>query len=366
MKKQLIAVITFMLLGALPALAQQRPVDKKATPETKRLLHNMAALLDKGIMLGHQDDLAYGMGWSYKTGESDVKRVTGQYPGVFGWELGRLEKDSSHNLDGVPFDSIPVYMKWVYENGGINTFSWHFNDPVTKATAWSSDPNTVKSIVPGGLHHAAYQAYLDKLAVYLHKIKNDKGEMIPLLFRPFHEHTGNWFWWGKSSCTPEDFKALWQFTVTYLRDVKHLHNLLYAYSAADFSTEQEYLERYPGDAFVDVLGFDAYCNKDVAYFVKDLDKRLGLLQKIAAAHHKVPALTEAGYVNIPQADWWTNTLLPVLGKYRMSYVLFWRNARKGGAYVPYHGQVSEADFVKFCKEPKIILLDKLKKAGVYK
>ena len=363
---KLLTIITAVLLGAIPTLAQQQPIDKKATPETRQLLHNMAALLDKGVILGHQDDLAYGMQWAYKPGESDVKRLTGQYPGVFGWELGRLEKDSTHNLDGVPFDSIAVYMKWVYENGGINTFSWHFNDPVTKATAWSTNPNTVKSIIPGGAHHAAYKAYLDKLAVYLHKIKDDKGEGIPLLFRPFHEHTGNWFWWGKSSCTPEEFKAIWQFTVTYLRDVKQLHNLLYAYSAADFATEKEYLERYPGDAYVDVLGFDAYCNKDVAHFVKDLNNRLSILQQIAAAHHKVPALTEVGNINTPQAEWWTKTFGPVLEKYKMSYALFWRNGPKEGAFIPYEGQVSAADFIKFATQPPVILLNRLQTTAVYK
>ena len=57
-------------------------------------------------MFGHQDDLAYGVGWKYEKGRSDIKDVTGDYPAVYGWELGHLEIDSPYNLDSVPFNTM--------------------------------------------------------------------------------------------------------------------------------------------------------------------------------------------------------------------------------------------------------------------
>lgn len=54
---------------------------------------------------------------------------------------------------------------------------------------------------------------------------------VPVLFRPWHEHTGSWFWWGEKLCTPEEYKALWHMTVDILRS-DGVDNALYAYSPA--------------------------------------------------------------------------------------------------------------------------------------
>ena len=261
------------------------PADKGATKQTQILYSNMQKLAQNKVIFGHQDDLAYGVGWAYQKGRSDIKSVIGSYPGLYGWELGHLELDSAKNLDGVPFKNIISYVKEVYSRGGINEFSWHFNDPVTDSTAWSKPTTTVKQIIPGGNHHQDYVKYLDKFAAFVSQLKGPNGEMIPVIFRPLHEHTGAWFWWGNKECTPEEFTALWRFTVDYLRKDKKLHNLLIGYSAADYATEQEYLERYPGDDYVDIIGFDAYMGKDADHFKKDLDNRYQILEKVAADHH---------------------------------------------------------------------------------
>ncbi len=129
---------------------QDLPSDKKATKETVNLYHNLKKLLNKGIMFGHQDDLAYGVGWKYVPGKSDVKEVTGDYPAVYGFELGRIELDHRVNIDSVPFDSMRNYIKTVYERGGVITLSWHLNNPLTGKTAWDPAEGTVASIFPGG------------------------------------------------------------------------------------------------------------------------------------------------------------------------------------------------------------------------
>ena len=100
---------------------------------------------------------------------------------------------------------------------------------------------------------------LDQIAEYNKTLIGKNGEQIPVIFRPWHEFDGDWFWWGKKYCTAEQFKELYRFTVTYLRDTCHVHNFLYAFSPdVNFTSEKEYLERYPGDEYVDIIAMDNY------------------------------------------------------------------------------------------------------------
>ncbi|MBC7848564.1 MAG: beta-mannosidase, partial [Chitinophagaceae bacterium] len=240
------------------AIAQELPIDPKATVETINLYRNLKKLMSKGIMFGHQDDLAYGYNWKYENGRSDIKDVTGDFPAVYGWELGRLELDQAVNLDSVPFDRMKQFIRDGYKRGGVITISWHLNNPLTGKTAWDPAPGTVVSILPGGEKHDLYKSWLDKVASFLNDLKGPANEFIPIIFRPFHELNGSWFWWGKNHCTPEQLILLYRFTVSYLRDEKNIHHLLYAFNTDRFTTQLEYLERYPGDAWVDVIGFDIY------------------------------------------------------------------------------------------------------------
>src|SRR4051812_24228249 len=147
------------------------PADKQATKETVALYHNLKRLLQKGIMFGHQDDLAYGVGWKYIPGKSDVKEVTGDYPAVYGWELGRLELDHAVNIDSVPFNKIQQYITDIYNRGGVITISWHLNNPLTGKTAWDPAPGTVASVLPGGEKNDAYKSWLDKVAAFIVSLK---------------------------------------------------------------------------------------------------------------------------------------------------------------------------------------------------
>lgn len=350
MKRILLTTLLFVAgPGLLYAQKKLQTADPKATPATVKLYDRLHAVLGKGVLFGHQDDLPYGVNWKYQHGRSDVKDVCGDYPAVYGWDLGRLEMDSPHNLDSVPFDSIRSYIRAVYDRGGVNTISWHLNNPGSGGNAWDTS-HVVKDILPGGNRHALYVSWLDKLAAFVNSLKGSDGTAAPVIFRPFHEHTGSWFWWGQRQCTTEEYKQLWQFTITYLQQ-KGVHNALYAYSAADYADEAAYLERYPGDQFVDIIGTDIYQYSTDDVYRKESDQRLGLLDKIAAAHHKIPALTETGYERIPGNTWWTNTLLPILKSHRLAYVLMWRNGRPDHFYAPYPGHGSAPDFIQFYKDP---------------
>lgn len=351
------------------------PVDNKATKETVALYNNLKKLLSKGILFGHQDDLAYGVGWKYEPGRSDIKDVTGDYPAVYGFELGRLELDQKVNLDSVPFDKMRGFIQTAYKRGGVVTLSWHLNNPLTGKTAWDPAPHTVESILYTSNIDFHYKKWLDKVAAFLQSLRGSNGEAIPVIFRPFHELNGNWFWWGKAHCTPNEIKRLYQLTVSYLRDVKNVHNLLYAFNTDRFSSREEYLERYPGDEWVDVIGFDIYQrgngNEANVQFVKDLDGMLTSLENIAVEKNKIPALTEFGYGTLPDSTWWTNVLWKALQNHRVSYALAWRNAgfkRDGTAeyYVPYKGEKSVPDFIKFYNEQKTLFQKEATKEFLYK
>lgn len=360
---------------AIASPAADRPIDKQATKETVNLYRNLKKLLNKGIMFGHQDDLAYGVGWKYIRGKSDVKEVTGDYPAVFGWELGRLETDQAVNIDSVPFDKMKGFIADSYNKGGVITVSWHLNNPLTGKTSWDPAPGTVASILPGGEKHVLYKSWLDKVATFITDLKGKNGEMIPVIFRPFHELNGNWFWWGEKYCTPDEYKQLYRFTVSYLRDTKNLHNLLYAYNTDRFGSKEEYLEKYPGDEWTDVIGFDIYQRQKGeagnAQFVKDTGKMLAMLEEIATERNKIPALTEFGFGQVPDSTWWTNVLWKALEKHKISYALAWRNAgaKPSGEneyYLPYKGQVSEEDFRRFYKLPLTLFQKEVTKEKIYK
>ncbi|SDE26986.1 mannan endo-1,4-beta-mannosidase [Mucilaginibacter pineti] len=356
-------VLTFYGLEAQAQLFS--PSDKKATPETRALFYSMQRLMGAGVLFGHHDDTAYGVGWKFEPGRSDVKSVTGSYPAVYGWDLAKIEHDSINDINGIPFKLQKQLVKDVYERGGINTYCWHMDNPANGKTAWDTTQRTVKDLIPGGAYNSVYVKYLDRAAAYMADLKGADGEAIPLLFRPFHELTGNWFWWCKNTSTPDEFKTLWRFTIDYLRNTKKLHNLLIVYSVADFDSEEQFLERYPGDEYADFLGFDNYCYKSVPDYQSKLDKRLGILDNIAANHHKLACLPETGYERIPQADWWTKVLLPTIAKHKISYVLAWRNGRTDHYYVPYAGQESADDFVKFYNSPLTMFQNRLTGLSVY-
>ncbi len=348
------------------------PSDKKATKETVNLYNNLFRLLDKGIMFGHQDDLAYGVDWKYVPGKSDVKEVTGDYPAVYGWELGDLELGRKHNLDSVPFDAMKRFIKEGYARGGVNTISWHNAHPVTGKNSWDTTHGGVAAVLPGGSKHELYKQWLDKLAAFMLSLKGDKGEYIPVLFRPYHELTGNWFWWTKNTCTPDEFKRLWIFTYEYLQKNKGVHNLLYLYNTADFKDKEDFLERYPGDEYVDMVSFDTYQFGDPikdTRFAKSLDQRLGILTEIASEKDKLPALAETGFEATPYAQWWTKTLWPAVANHKISYILLWRNAGlhngKWHYYTPKRGDVSEEDFKRFYNNPKTLFQKEVSKEKLY-
>jgi mannan endo-1,4-beta-mannosidase len=385
-------------------------IDRSASDETKALFMKLWTLADSNqTLFGHQDDLFFGVGWRDAPERSDVKAVAGSFPAVYGWEIGALELGGPNSGDGVPFDTMRENIIEGYRRGGVITISWHMANPVTWAligtdpsnntlgTAFDRTP-AVSTILPGGSNHAMYRSWLDAFAQFDRSLTvsgvpwNPSEHLVPIIFRPFHEHNGSVFWWGGRNTTEAEYIALWRFTVGYLRDTAGLHNLLYAYSpdvrfmsgrSSDYSFpdlgtfETAYDYAYPGDAYVDVLGLDFYQNMfpvrrgvdDALVGLVGFQSSLDML--VETSHHrsdlKIPALTETGGQrwDLPNSEtWWTKYLYPALVGTRSSggqvaYVLTWRNWDATDHSGPYLHSSDAADFVDFAARPMIHLEDEI-------
>lgn len=356
------------LLFCRNALAQQNvtrynPSDIKAEKGVVNLYRNMAMLAPDYIMIGHQDALSYGINWKKGIDRSDLKDLTGSHPAVFGWDIGAIELGSPINLDSVPFDEMKENIIKVYQDGGINTISWHAYNPVTGKSSWVDDKNTsngiVAKILPGGSHHKEFTNQLDKVAAFMKSLKALDGSLAPVIFRPWHENSGNWFWWGAMHCSVAEYKALYRFTVDYLRNTHHLHNLLFAYSPdVGFKDAAGYFERYPGDDLVDIIGLDDYHSLNTGQ-PKQLISNLEVIAQIAIDHNKISAFTETGCNRIEQKDYFTHVLLPCLDHSDLtrsvSWVLFWRNADQKQHFVPDPKHAAAKDFIEFSNK-KLILM----------
>ena len=361
--------------GQLPEKKHHSLSDKNATPETENLYQNLILLQEKGFLFGHQDDLAYGVKWRYEEGRSDIKDVTGDYPALYGWDLGGIEHQKSNNIDGVPFKKMKNWIKEIYDRGGVSTISWHMDNPLTMKNSWDTTPGSLRSILPNGEKHQLYLSWLDQAAQFLGNLKGSDGKKIPILYRPFHELTGNWFWWCKNNATPEEFKEIWRFTIHYLRETKKLNNLIIVYNTADFKSKEEFLEYYPGDDVVDVLSFDKYQYTNPvtdSSFITEVQNQLKIMNEVAVEHQKPMAIAETGYEQIPYENWWTKTLTEAIGNYKISFVLLWRNhgwqeqEKKMHYYAPYKGQLSEKDFIEFYNSPKTFFQKDITQENIYK
>lgn len=358
-----------------PEKKHQSLSDKNATPETENLYQNLILLQEKGFLFGHQDDLAYGVKWRYEEGRSDIKDVTGDYPALYGWDLGGIEHQKSNNIDGVPFKKMKNWIKEIYDQGGVSTISWHMDNPLTMKNSWDTTPGSLRSILPNGEKHQLYLSWLDQAAQFLGNLKGSDGKKIPIIYRPFHELTGNWFWWCKNNATPQEFKEIWRFTIHYLRETKKLNNLIIVYNTADFKSKEEFLEYYPGDDVVDVLSFDKYQYTNPvtdSSFITEVQNQLKIMNEVAVEHQKPMAIAETGYEQIPYENWWTKTLTEAIGNYKISFVLLWRNhgwqeqEKKMHYYAPYKGQLSEKDFIEFYNSPKTFFQKDITQENIYK
>lgn len=361
---QLKHITAIIIALTLVSCISQEPPRTPADALTDRL----ESLVGEGrIMYGHQDDLMYGHSWKLAEDateyvQSDVFSTCGHYPAVYGTDLGGIEMGWESSLDRNDFDHMRASIVEHHLRGGVVTLSWHLRNPLTGGDSWDvSSDQVVASVLPGGEKHELFMDWLSRAADFLGSLKTSNGSSVPVIWRPWHEHTGSWFWWGQRLCTTGQFKALWKMTYEYMEGERGLDNLVWAYSpGAGGLTPELFEERYPGDDMVDLVGFDCYQYAGNDIYMSDMKNALEVTAGFAGKHGKLIAVTETGYEGIKYEKWWTEVLYPAVEAYPVSYVLTWRNAcdqdMQHHFYGPYPDHTSAEDFCTFASLDRIMLL----------
>ena len=330
-------------------------VDKNATAKTKALYSNLWAIQEVGFMFGHHDDLFYGRKWYNEPGRSDTKDVAGDYPAVLSIDFAPI-MDERHESDAFENKIRERICKEAYNRGMVITACLHLNNPLTGGDSWdnSSDQVAIEILKDGSPTQIEFNKWLDRLADFALNLIGDDGEIIPVILRPFHEHTQSWSWCVSTCTTTSQYIALWKYTIDYLKNNKGVHSFIYAISPQMDSTKSvdDFYYRWPGDNYVDFIGMDSYQGINNNVFVNNLRS----LSSAAAAKKKPCGVTEIGVEGFSKEDYWTNNILAPMTGRKVSMVVTWRNkydpAEEGSHYFSvFKGHVSENNFVTFYNNP---------------
>lgn len=214
--------------------------NQNSTLETRVLYDYIKSLSGKKILAGQQESTWMKGGAEYEMNYLFEK--TGKYPAVRGLDY------INNDFRGVTSRAI----KW-WNKGGIVTICWHWGAP-PDGVGYESSKDTIDiemALLEGTDINLGMIEKMDEVAEQLLKLQ-EAG--VPVLWRPFHEFDGGWFWWGKGG--PELFKQLWK--LMYERYTYHwgLNNLIWVCGFANTMRP----EWYPGDEYVDIAGSDTYDN----------------------------------------------------------------------------------------------------------
>lgn len=262
------------------------PVNPNATGEACRLLQYLYRTAGNRIITGQHTQTVP------MEERSHIHQLTGKYPKLLEFELLSYspnipyEDASPECLTEVAENryTMDTALQWAKENDGIVCLCFHWFSPLggrdKSFYARNTDFDPSRVLIAGSVEREAFFHDLDRIALQLQRFR---AENIPVLWRPLHEAEGDWFWWGSKG--PEVAKELYKLLFHYYVDEKHLDNLLWVWSAPAYNG-------YPGDEYVDVIGWDIYATE---HTVTDYKTEYGILRANTGSS-KVAALTEVGVV----------------------------------------------------------------------
>lgn len=270
MKRLIAAVLaTTLSINAI----SQNPVNQNATPEAKELLNFIYRQNGNGTLTGQHSYPLYSDIYMER-----VENFTGSHPVVFGQDFGY----SKHNsLDGINFRqrTIDNAIKW-HNQGAIITLMWHAVPPNCNDnyTIWKGEHGIQSKLTDkewndlfteGTEINNNWKSQVDVIAFYLKQLQD---EHIPVIWRPYHEMNGDWFWWGYN---PDNYKKLYKMLYSRLTDYHKINNLLWVFNANELGSQnvKQYEDFYPGDNYVDILATDIYNSE---YKGNDYEKLLKL------------------------------------------------------------------------------------------
>lgn len=350
--------------------------DANATAATQALYANLAALQSTNATAFGQQFATWqglnsdGSSWTGDVDRSDIKTVTGVRPAVTGWNLYHYFADYVENPTPPALGRADFRqrVKDDFNRNSIITFHWAMNNLITGGldhdlTGVGANPSILKrAVTAGDSANTQLKSNLDDFYVMLTQLTQNDGSPIPIIFRPFHEMNATACWWENGD--PAEYAAMWQYMVTYLRDTKHAHQLLYAYAPLRADTTVKYLQYWPGDGYVDICGVDKYTADWNAGFQNVWTVASG--KGLVAAYTELGCHKGIGDLNPPQPTWWTSNILAAFNDSahgganplwpKCAYMMTWANISINNYFTPYYsGNVYAPDFVNFINDPHMLL-----------
>lgn len=264
----------------------QTTVNPNASASAKKLLNDLSERAGKSIITGQHTQ-------TNELEEIDyIKKITGKEPLLRGFELLAYSpninyQDATEECLTEVYenrDTVETALQWAKTTNGIVTLTFHWFSPLggrdKSFYAKNTDFDAEKILEEGTPERTAFYHDMDVIAEELRKFQDAD---IPVLWRPFHEAEGDWFWWGAKG--PVVASKLYRLMYDYYTNVLHLNHLLWVWNCP-------VKEAYPGDDCVDVVSVDIYLT---GYEKTDYHEQYE--QLIAATStEKVAALAEVGYL----------------------------------------------------------------------
>lgn len=259
-------------------------VNENATESTKRLMSYLTDIYGKNILSGQYCDTGqFGKEFAV------VNKVTGKYPAVLGLDF--IEYSPSRVANGST-SKATEYAESFWENGGIVTFCWHWNAPEKYLTGewWSGfrteSTNIDLAKIMNGEDEEGYELLMQDIDAIAQQLLILQEADVPVLWRPLHEASGGWFWWGASGA--EAYKKLYILLYDKLTNEYGLNNLIWLWNGQD-------AEWYPGDEYVDIIGEDIYPGEHV--YTSQVNK---FLEAVDYTDGKMVVMSENGCVFDPE------------------------------------------------------------------
>ena len=242
------------------------PVDTEAT-DAARLMYtflyeNFGTKTISGIMTG---DMSSANG--NVTQHDDVKavyRASGKYPALIGFDfMNATGRSAGDNWMKDYTRSSVDLAKDTYRRGGLPAFTWHWRDPSRGTDEFYSDRTSVRiahAMNSDGTWNTSSTLYkniirdIDAIADFFLELQN---EGMACIFRPLHEASGGWFWWGREGA--EKFRKLYHLVYDEMVEVKGVHNVIWVWNADPADADW-----CPGEEYYDVVSADIY-NADFDY-----------------------------------------------------------------------------------------------------
>lgn len=219
-------------------------------------------------------------------------------------------------------DMIDEAIEWSKESGGLCAFTWHWNVPkdidnpeggYAFYTSEITNFNQVNAVTPGTKEYETVIHDIDLIAT---KIQRMESEGVTILFRPLHEASGAWFWWGlqgRDSATNEVFQKLWYMIYDRLENYHKLTNIIWVWNGQNPHTaihpnafDIEGIDRYYDQEDISAEALSTYyekCYGELAGYDKYCAELAGMEYT-----GKMMALTECGYIPDPEGIKAANTM----------------------------------------------------------